>query len=212
MRVILCRNFDTPTNHRRSDIKRAFGDLKRGCSDLEILEEHTEVFFKYQRGLTSARRLLAPRRDPQVAPEIIIYTGESGTGKTRKAIEDNPDAYIVSKAREGKGVWWQDYKSQKTIILDEFYGWVPYDLFLRICDRYPLEVEYKGGSIQLAATKIVITSNKPWQDWYKNIDDNSALKRRIKEFGTVWYWDRSEEGVVRMLNMETGERVFPFGA
>lgn len=159
---------------------------------MEFAENHTKIFFTCQRGISEARKLLAPRRDPNETPVIQIFWGASGTGKTRKAIEENKDAYILTKARDGKDVWWQGYTGQKVVIIDEFYGWIKYDFLLRMLDRYPLEVEFKGGSVQLAATKFIFTSNKPWQDWYKNIDDLSALRRRIDEWGTVTEFEKVE--------------------
>jgi len=125
---------------------------------------------------------VATRRDPNVAPRIEIFWGASGTGKTRRAVEENPGAYILTKPRDKNSVWWQNYHGEKTVIIDEFYGWIPYDMLLRVLDRYPVEVEFKGGSTQLAATHFVITSNKMWQEWYPNIEDQTALRRRIHEF------------------------------
>lgn len=157
--------------------------------------------FKYGRGIERARYVYAPKRDPKDGIEILIYWGDSGTGKTRKAIEENPDAYLLSKARDGKGVWWQGYSGQKTVIIDEFYGWIPYDTLLKICDRYPYEIEFKGGSTQLAANKIIITSNKPWEEWYgpelgektaMNGETFAALRRRIREYGTVTHFANLE--------------------
>lgn len=141
--------------------------------------------FKYRPGIAAARAALAPRRDGTVKPSITIYWGPSGTGKTRRAISENPGAYILTKPRDGKGVWWQGYSGQDTVIIDEFYGWIPYDFLLRILDWYHVEVEYKGGSVPLAATKFIFTSNKQWEEWYTKIDNVSALERRIREFGTI---------------------------
>lgn len=167
--------------------------IKSGASDQDMFEELPAVAFKFQRGIEKARYVAAPKRDPNVAPELEIYWGDSGTGKTRKAVMENPGAYILSKSRDGKGVWWQNYKGEKTVIIDEFYGWIPYDQLLRIIDRYPYEVEYKGGSTQLAATKIIITSNKKWTEWYSEelkakTENFAALERRIKEFGKVTHF------------------------
>lgn len=160
--------------------------IKSGASSKDLFEELPQVAFKYQRGIEACAAAYAQPRDPNVAPTITILWGPSGTGKTRESVEKNPGAYIVSKPAGGdKKVWWDGYRGQSTVIIDEFYGWIPYDLLLRILDRYPLRVEYKGGSTHLSATNFWITSNKPWEEWYPNIDDISALRRRIREFGTV---------------------------
>lgn len=143
---------------------------------------------KYHKGLQFAQTLLSKRRTPEVAPEIQIYWGDSGTGKTRKALEENPGAYILTKPNGNNITWFDGYEGQDTIILDEFYGWIAYDLLLRILDRYPLKLQIKGGFVECSATKFVITSNKPWTEWYPNIEDKSALERRIREFGRITHF------------------------
>lgn len=174
----------------RNDIKRAFELLKSGCSDLTLFEEIPQVAFKYQRGIQAARMALARPRSKDVQPEILIYWGDSGTGKTRKAIDEYPDAYILTKPNGNGTLWFDGYTGQTTMILDEFYGWVQYDLLLRLCDRYPLKLQIKGGFVECTATRFIFTSNKPWQDWYPNIEDKSAMERRIKEFGKVTHFTK----------------------
>lgn len=169
----------------RNDLKRAWELVKGGASDATLFEEVTGVAFKYQRGIQAARAACSVPRDKNVAPEVQILWGPSGTGKSRRAIEENPEAFILTKPSENGTLWWDGYSGQKVVIIDEFYGWIKYDFLLRILDRYPLRVQVKGGSVDLAATKFVFTSNKQWEDWYLGIDDVSALRRRIVEFGSV---------------------------
>lgn len=155
---------------------------------LSVLEDAPEVLVKYYKGLQFAQSLLAKRRTPDTAPTIEIYWGDSGTGKTKKAITDHPEAYILTKPNGNNITWFDGYEGQTTIIFDEFYGWVSYDLLLRILDRYPLKLQVKGGFVECSATHFIFTSNKPWTDWYPNIEDKSALKRRINEFGKITHF------------------------
>lgn len=172
----------------RNDLKRAFESLRAGATDLALFEELPHVAFKYQRGISAARMALARPRSQSTAPEILIYWGDSGTGKTKKAVEENPGAFILTKPNGNGCVWFDGYQGQDTIIFDEFYGWIPYDLILRICDRYPLKLQVKGGFVECAATKFIFTSNKKWDEWYPNIDDRSAFERRIKEWGKITHF------------------------
>lgn len=154
----------------------------------DVLDAAPEVVVKYYKGLQFVSTLLSKRRCPEVAPEIVIYWGESGTGKTRLAVSENPEAYLLTKPNGNGTIWFDGYDGQSTIIFDEFYGWVQYDLLLRILDRYPLRLQIKGGFVECSATKFIFTSNKPWTDWYPNIDDKCALQRRIKEFGKITHF------------------------
>lgn len=169
----------------RSDLHAVVERINGGANIEEIAEEHGVEVVKYHRGLQFLIGLKDRHRDPNVEPEIRIYWGESGTGKTRKAIEEFPDAYILTKPNKDGNVWFDNYRGQKTVIIDEFYGWIPYDMLLRMCDRYPLQVPFKGGFVKFQATRTIFTSNKPWKEWYPNIDDTSAFERRIREFGTI---------------------------
>lgn len=151
----------------------------------DIADEFGVQVIKYNKGIQALIDYKRSGRSADTPPEILIYWGDSGTGKTRKATEDNPDAYILSKPNKDGQVWWDGYQGEDCVIFDEFYGWIPYDTLLRVCDRYPLRVPFKGGFHKLKATRIIFTSNKPWEEWYPGIDDKSALKRRLDEFGTI---------------------------
>lgn len=158
----------------------------------DLVEDSAVVVVKFHRGLQYVSSLMAKPRDPEVPPEVYIYWGESGTGKTRKAIAENPDCYILTKPNGNNTVWFDGYEGQSCVVLDEFYGWIQYDLLLRVLDRYPLKVQTKGGFVEFRATKFVITSNKPWMEWYPNIDDKQALERRVREYGHVTHFTRME--------------------
>lgn len=79
----------------------------------------------------------------------------------------------------GNSVYFDGYDEHDTIILDEFYGWLPWDLLLRLADKYPLTLQTKGGSVNCAIKNLIITSNKGLLEWYPNIKDIDAFIRRI---------------------------------
>lgn len=109
--------------------------------------------------------------------DVTVYVrwGGAGTGKTRWAYDNYPDLY--SKPR---GEWWDGYTGQKTILLDDYYGYLPYCELLRVLDRYPYQVPVKGGFIQGQWDTVIITSNKHPSEWYsKGLTD--ALSRRFTE-------------------------------
>lgn len=172
----------------RSDTKAAHGALQRVRRGELTMEEFADAHFGFYirstRGIESYLNLFHQHR-PNKAPKLYIFWGPPGTGKSRRAHEMFPTAY-----RKMKDTWWQGYRGQKTIIFDDYYGWYPYDDLLRICDRYPFTVNFKGGSMPLQADTIVFTSNLPWEKWYsekiaEKTNDFYALRRRIEEFGEV---------------------------
>lgn len=157
----------------RSDLLRAKEMIKSGSSELEVAEECFTTWAKFYKALDRYRVLVQPRRDWEM--DIQVYWGEPGTGKTRKAFEDDPNAYF-----KPIGEWWDGYDGQETVIIDDFYGWLPYAFMLQLLDRYPLVVPTKGSFKPFNAKKIVITSNKHPEDWYdKTKCGFDALRRRI---------------------------------
>ena len=65
------------------------------------------------------------------------------------------------------------------MVFDDFYGGVRYSMILRICDKFPLLLDCKGGASPCMADTIIFTSNKPPNEWWKNLLDLSAFERRI---------------------------------
>lgn len=107
---------------------------------------------------------------------VIVIYGEAGSGKTRYCYDNYADIY--SKPR---GEWWDGYTGQKTILLDDYYGYMPYCELLRVLDRYPYQVPVKGGYVHAQWDTVLITSNKPPSQWYPQIGYTPALKRRLNK-------------------------------
>ena len=73
-----------------------------------------------------------------------------------------------------------NYAHQDAVCLDEFYGWLQWDVLLRLADRYPLLVETKGGQIQFSSKKLIFTSNTEPTKWYKEVYFESFCEESFK--------------------------------
>ncbi len=67
---------------------------------------------------------------------------------------------------------------QSTIVFDDFYGWIPFSLLLRLLDRNPLNLNQKGTTSPCLATRFFFTSNAAPSMWYRNVAYD-ALDRRL---------------------------------
>jgi len=109
---------------------------------------------------------------------IHVFWGRTGTGKSRRAwSEAGLDAY----PKNARTKFWDGYRNQEHVVMDEFRGAIDIGNILTWFDRYPVIVEVKGSSICLVATTMWITSNLHPNDWYPQLDNETraALLRRL---------------------------------
>jgi len=109
---------------------------------------------------------------------VNVFFGRTGTGKSRRAWEE---AGVLAYPKDPRSKWWDGYKGEEAVVIDEFRGTLDVSHLLRWLDRYPVRVECKGSSVPLQATKIWITSNLAPGDWYPELDvqTKEALLRRF---------------------------------
>lgn len=176
----------TTSTGRQSRLEEIKLKLDEGCSEATIADEHFGDWVRHFRAFREYKLMKTEPRSLSNAPRILVIWGPTGTGKSRYCIDNFPNAYWKQRSN-----WWDGYSGQKTIILDEFYGWIPYDLLLRLCDRYPLLVETKGGQLHCLANTIIITSNTLPHEWYKNCYFQSFERRVTKwmvAYDHVWFY------------------------
>jgi len=142
----------------------------------QIADDEFDLWVRYFRAF---EKYVCMKTKPRKHPvEVHVIVGPTGTGKSRWAMENYPEAYWKQRSK-----WWDGYFKHESVVIDEFYGWIPFDLLLRLLDRYPLLVESKGGQIQFVAKTIVITSNSFPDKWYKSCDIYlESLLRRISKY------------------------------
>lgn len=168
----------------RNDIAGMYAMVRAGKRERDIAEDMPLVHGKYFRAHDRYRALVDRDETKEFRiVEVNVLWGEAGTGKTRKAVEDSDDYYILN-APAGNQLWWDGYQGESTLIIDDFYGWVKYSTLLRILDGYQLRLAVKGSFTYAKWTTVYITSNKHWKDWYA-VEATDALSRRIDE--TIHY-------------------------
>lgn len=149
----------------RSDIKRAADAIRRGESMSKVADDNEDVYIRYWRGLHQFQEKVAPPPERRFKTEVYFYYGPPGVGKSRRALEE-ADATQEAIYYKPRGKWWDGYQQQPNVILDDYYGGIPYDEFLKIMDRYPYRVPIKGGYEVFNSKRIWITSNKHITELY----------------------------------------------
>lgn len=179
-------SLEAQTNGTKSSMKLRLSaiqeTLSAGGSEAleEIADQEFDLWVKYYRAF---ERYLLIKSVPRSWKSLVtIIQGPTGTGKSKWAMENDPNAYWKQRSQ-----WWCGYTKQETVVLDEFYGWLPFDLLLRLCDRYPMLVETKGGQVQFQAKHIIITTNSLPNNWYKSAYF-PALVRRVEKWMVMPVW------------------------
>ena len=163
---------------KRNDLKDAIATATES-GIVAMARNHPETFVRYHRGIQELLYTIyeAP---PWVTVEVIVLWGPPGSGKSRLAREIDPKLFNVPEPVNGS-IWFNGYRGQKTILLDDFYGgWgIKYHTMLQLLDGYEMQMPVKGTFTHKQWNKVIITSNKPPEEWYTNVDDTSALLRRL---------------------------------
>jgi hypothetical protein len=135
-----------------------------------------DVFIRYYGNL---KRIGVENAKPVgVEKSCVVYWGKTGTGKSRRAWDE---ATFEAYPKDPNSKFWDGYRGQQNVVIDEFRGTIGISHLLRWLDRYPLLVEVKGSSVVCKASKIWITSNLHPREWYPGLDQETvdALLRRL---------------------------------
>lgn len=189
---------------KRNDIGDAIATLKSSQGDLKrVAEDHPAAYVRYHRGFHAYRDLCCPAPDRAHKTDLHVFIGEPGAGKSRAAAEraSEGERAVYYKPR---GEWWDGYRQQAAVVIDDFYGWLKYDDLLKICDRYPYRVPIKGGYEVFNSKVIFITSNVDIDKWYKFEGYSpEAIYRRVtslRRFARVGGFTETDRA--RELNVE----------
>ncbi|AKO63006.1 replication-associated protein [Beak and feather disease virus] len=174
--VILTLGIVARDGHRAFD--RAVAAVMGGSKMRDVAREFPDIYVRHGRGLHNLS-LLVGSHPRDFKTEVDVVYGPPGCGKSRWANEQPG-----TKFYKMRGEWWDGYDGEDIVIIDDFYGWLPYCEMLRLMDRYPHKVPVKGAFVEFTSKRIIITSNKPPQEWYKEEYDPKPLFRR---FTRVWW-------------------------
>jgi hypothetical protein len=181
-----------PSQGQRTDIEATREAIAAGKRGRELHDDHTNVVWKYLKATDTYIGLCDEEKAHKMyesgfTPEVHVLWGNPGVGKSRSVLEmyGSRNIYIARKSRSG-GIWWNGYRGQKIILVEEYTGWLPWAELLGLLDRYPYQMEYKGGSCWRISEKIYITSNKHPRDWHTKQDElYEALERRCTSIRLV---------------------------
>lgn len=158
------------------------------CKNIEeVKSKFPGCYVRFHRGF---EKLLGPGKPRKDKPWVEWHWGPTGVGKSRYCHEYIEEADDNTYYTKPDGKWWDHYAQQRVVILDDFdKEWIPFGQLLKLLDRYPHIVEFKGGSCHFNSEIILITSHFS-PDHFCPPDREDELFRRID---VIKEWKKIEE-------------------
>jgi len=166
---------------QRSDLQKAMDAVAEGANMVTVAEWYPNTWAQYRKSLAEYAGMKAVKR--HWPTQSVYLWGPTGTGKTMHAHELNPTT-----------VYWTGHflngfsGAEDTLLFDDFdYRKMDWQTFLTITDRYPMNINIKGGWANFAPKVIVFTSNSDPKSWYPDAPEatRAAIHRRMDEYGEI---------------------------
>jgi hypothetical protein len=184
---------DMPQQGERTDLIEIKKNIEEGKKTVdEITMENPTIYHQYGRTLEKIEDIAMRNKFRDFTTTCTWYWGPTGTGKSHKAFENfNPETHYVLSTRDNG--WWEDYKQQETVIINEFRGQIPYSFLLELCDKWPIKVPRRGRPpLPFLSKKIIITSSMHPKEVYKNIEEKDSIDQLLRRIDII-FLDKSAQ-------------------
>lgn len=181
---------------KRNELKEATANfLRNGYAGL--VRDTPHMLVKFPRGFDNLEARMGKPRDRYVAPKVFILFGPTRCGKTMLAHDliEKSGLHAFNKNTQTK--WWDNYRGQPIVLFDEFVGGIKGGVglgdLLLITDRYPMDIEVKGGSRVLGASVFVFTSNTNPMRWFSDASAEHQAAWAARITGIMEYSEFDKE-------------------
>ena len=170
----------------REDLKKITDDLLDGKIDLinDIITKEPILYHQYGRTLDKIDSIVLNkgiRNLKENELKVIWLFGGSGLGKSARVSEYliDKEFYLLNPNDNG---FWEGYRKQKIVVLNDYRGEIPFSQFLNICDIHFCNIKQKCKAvIPLLADTFIITSSKHPVDIYnKSCDKNDNISQLLR--------------------------------
>lgn len=172
---------ERPIKGKRTDLIEIKNRIVEGTSVDTLAMENPDLYHQYGRTLERLETIALRQRWRTSMTEGYWYYGPTGVGKSHKAFENyHPETHYLYDPSTS---WWDGYKGQGTVIINDYRGEIPYNRMLQLIDKWPCVVQIRNKeSVPFISSKIIITSSLHPKDVYRRreIEDNiEQLLRRL---------------------------------
>jgi len=175
--TVICGNVPTQGQGARKDLDAACELLKAKHGIKAVIEEFPGQYVRFHNGFAKIASHHAAKRVPFMRDMTrVVLHGDPNGGKSYLANTSDIESEIYPLPfLNGKSTWFDNYEGERTLLLEDFRGAIPFGELLRLLDGYKIQVPSKGSFVPAAWTRVIITTNVDPKDWY------SATNRRGQE-------------------------------
>lgn len=166
----------------------------------EFAMKEPDLFVRYHNGIQHWYTIKNNLNKQKVVKNTLtVLWGSAGSGKSTgvlNSVGEESYYYWTPSTNNSSGPWFDGYCGEKHLILDDFYGNIPYSFFLQLTDpwRKPIKLPVKGGHVYAQYDHIWITSNMDPYTWYKNVANKEGMIRRL------------DAGIVKHLTLSSKDK------
>jgi hypothetical protein len=164
----------------RTDMTEIKNSIRDNPKNLNAIIDEQGNNLQQVRFAQTLQPIYLPKRDPEHPPTVYWIFGDTGIGKTRLVSRTFEDICYVSSYK-----WLgTDYNQNECFLLDDFRpGNLEFETILKITDRYPFTLEFKGSQIPLNSEYIIFTSPYSLNATFDGHtrENLQQLKRRLTE-------------------------------
>lgn len=174
-----------PSQGKRTDLDSLKDEILGGRKVDDIIVEQPNLYHQYGRTLNAIEDIALRKRWRTEMTQGIWYVGATGKGKSHRAFENyHPDTHYKVPL-EDKG-WWDGYRQQDTVIINDFRGSIAYDTLLNMVDKWPFDVPRRGKPpMPFISKTVIITSPLLPHEVYHNRDEKDDIAQLLRRFKII---------------------------
>lgn len=134
------------------------------------------AYTRVYRGIAHYQELVAPPV-PWRPVRAFFLEGQTGCGKSSLVYDNFPASDVYALAKQAP-LWFNGYRGERVLFIDEYQGSIAREELLRILDGHRYAAEFKGGFSSARWDCVVLAANYEFALWR-----DPAVRRRFERGG-----------------------------